>query len=146
MFWIVKAAIPHLQPGSAIIATSSINAYDPEPSILDYAMTKGAIMIFTKALAKQLVHKGIRIKAVAPGPVWTPLQVCGGQSQKDLVSFGSTTPMGRPGEPVELAPIYVLLASNEASFTTGQVYGATGGMGQPKFQQRKNDANSRKRP
>ncbi len=131
MFWIVKAAIPHLPPGAAIICTTSVNAYNPEPDLLDYSMTKGAIMIFVKALAKQMIGKGIRVNGVAPGPFWTPLQVSGGDSQTKLVSFGSTVPMGRPGEPAELAPIYVLLASSEASYITGQIYGATGGTGNP---------------
>ena len=129
MFWITKAAMAHLGPGSAIINTSSVNAYEPSENLLDYASTKGAIMIFTKALAKQLAPKGIRVNSVAPGPVWTPLQPSGGQPPDKLPDFGKDTPMGRPGQPAELAPIYVLLASEQSSFATGQVYSATGGRG-----------------
>lgn len=131
MFWIAKAAIPHMPEGSAIICTTSVNAYSPSAHLLDYAMTKGAIAIFVKALAKQLVDKGIRVNGVAPGPFWTPLQVSGGQTQDNLEEFGGHVPVGRPGQPVELAPIYVLLASPEASYMTGQIIGATGGTGMP---------------
>jgi len=130
-FWLARAAVTHLQPGSSIIATSSVNAYDPSESLIDYAATKAAIMNFTKGLAKQLAPKGIRVNAVAPGPFWTPLQPTGGQKPDKLTQFGSDTPMGRPGQPAELASIYVMLASNDLSYSTGQVFGAVGGRGGP---------------
>jgi NAD(P)-dependent dehydrogenase (short-subunit alcohol dehydrogenase family) len=120
-----------MKPGSAIITTSSVNAYNPDKTIIDYAATKGAIMIFTKGLAKQLAQKGIRVNSVAPGPLWTPLQPSGGQLPDKLPEFGADTPMGRPGQPADLAPIYVLLATNEDSYSTGQVHGAVGGNGGP---------------
>jgi NAD(P)-dependent dehydrogenase (short-subunit alcohol dehydrogenase family) len=131
LFWITKAALAHMPAGSAIVNTTSVNAYEPSENLLDYSMTKGGIMIFTKALAKQLAKKGIRVNGVAPGPFWTALQVSGGQTEKKLVTFGEDTPMGRPGQPAELASVYVELASQEASYVTGQVYGASGGRGNP---------------
>ncbi len=130
-FWIIKAALPHMPKGACIIATTSEQAYDPTPDLYDYAQTKAATMNFVKSLAKQLGPKGIRVNGVAPGPIWTPLQVSGGASQEKLKHFGSQTPLGRPGQPGELGGIYVQLADNQGSFATGQVYGAAGGSGQP---------------
>src|SRR5207253_6383926 len=121
------AALPLLRPGSSIICTASINSYDPSPGILDYAMTKGAVAIFVKGLSKQLLPKGIRVNGVAPGPIWTPLQPSGGQSTEKLVTFGADTPYGRPGQPAELAAVYVFLASQESSYVSGEIYGITGG-------------------
>ncbi|MFW2831321.1 SDR family oxidoreductase [Sphingomonas sp. ID0503] len=131
MFRISKAAIPQMPAGSVIINTGSVNSYDPGEELLDYASTKGAILIFTKGLAKQLAKKGIRVNMVAPGPFWTPLQVAGGQLPGTLGEFGQDTPLGRAGQPAELAALYVALASDETSFTTGGAFGANGGKGNP---------------
>jgi len=129
MHWITQAAVPHLKPGAAVIATASIQAYEPSAILLDYATTKAGIVAYTKALAKQLIEKGVRANVVAPGPFWTALQPSGGQPQEKVMKFGEQSAFGRPGQPVEIAPVYVLLASQEASFTTGEVYGVTGGAG-----------------
>jgi NAD(P)-dependent dehydrogenase (short-subunit alcohol dehydrogenase family) len=128
LFWLCKAALTVMPAGGSIITTASIQATHPSPSLLDYAPTKAAILAFTRALARQVAEDGIRVNCVAPGPVWTPLQTSGGQPDKKIPAFGSETPMKRPGQPVEMAPLYVLLASQEASYVTGEVYGATGGL------------------
>jgi NAD(P)-dependent dehydrogenase (short-subunit alcohol dehydrogenase family) len=127
MFFLCKAAVPHMEPGSAIINTTSIQAYEPSAELLPYATTKGAIVTFTKGLAKQLAEQGIRVNAVAPGPVWTPL-IPASMPAEHVAEFGKNNPMGRPGQPAELAPLFVLLASpTEGSFLNGGIYDATGG-------------------
>jgi NAD(P)-dependent dehydrogenase (short-subunit alcohol dehydrogenase family) len=129
LHWICQSAIPHLPAGAAIITTASIVAYEPSPLLLDYATTKAGIVTYTKTLAKQTIKKGIRANVVAPGPVWTVLQPSGGQPAEKVKKFGENTDFERPGQPVELAPVYVLLASQEGSFINGEVYGVTGGRG-----------------
>jgi NAD(P)-dependent dehydrogenase (short-subunit alcohol dehydrogenase family) len=131
MFWITKAALEHLPAGASIINTTSVQAYQPSPTLVDYASTKAAINAFTKALAGQVAEKGIRVNAVAPGPFWTPLQPAGGQPESALPEFGAQTPLGRPGQPAELAAAYVYLASQESSYTTGSTLSVTGGMPTP---------------
>jgi NAD(P)-dependent dehydrogenase (short-subunit alcohol dehydrogenase family) len=130
-FWMIKAAVPHLQPGSVIIGTASEQAYDPSADLYDYAQTKAATANYVKSLAKQLGPKGIRVNGVAPGPIWTPLQVSGGATMDKLRKFGGQTPLGRPGQPAELASIYVQLAANDGSYANGNIYGSSGGSGQP---------------
>jgi len=127
MFWLTKAAVAHMSPGSTIINTASIQSYQPSAGLLDYASTKGAITTFTKGLSQMLIKRGIRVNAVAPGPIWTPLQPSHGQPAEKLEKFGKDTPMGRPGQPAELAPTYVFLASQESSYITGEIIGVTGG-------------------
>jgi NAD(P)-dependent dehydrogenase (short-subunit alcohol dehydrogenase family) len=127
MFWLSKAAIPHLPPGGSIINVTSIQGSKPSPGLVDYASTKWAIIGFTKALAKQIIDKGIRVNAVAPGPFWTPLQPSGGQPQDNIEKFGSGVPYGRPGQPAEIAPTFVFLATQESGYVTGEVFGVTGG-------------------
>jgi len=131
MFWLTRAALPHLPAGATIINTTSIQAYQPGEQLVDYATTKAAINAFTKALAQQLAPKGIRVNAVAPGPIWTPLQVSKGQLPEAIPEFGLETPIGRAGQPAELAPAYVFLASPESSYVLGETLAVTGGMPTP---------------
>ncbi|MFE4126448.1 MULTISPECIES: SDR family oxidoreductase [Kosakonia] len=127
LFWITQEAVPLLPAGGSIITTSSIQAYQPSTHLLDYASTKAAILNYSRGLAKQVAEKGIRVNIVAPGPIWTALQIAGGQPQEKLPQFGQQTPMKRAGQPAELAPIYVYLASQESSYVTAEVHGVTGG-------------------
>lgn len=131
MFWICKYALPYLPKGATIINTTSIQSYQPSDTLLDYASTKAAITAFTKALAKQVAPDGIRVNAVAPGPIWTPLQPSKGQPPEKIREFGNKTPLGRPGQPAEVAPLYVFLASQESSYITAETYGITGGQHLP---------------
>jgi NAD(P)-dependent dehydrogenase (short-subunit alcohol dehydrogenase family) len=130
-YYIIKSALPHLQPGATIIATTSEQAYDPSPDLYAYAQTKAATMNFVKSLAKALGPKGIRVNGVAPGPIYTPLQISGGATEQKFTNFGGNYPLGRAGQPAELASIFVQLAAQDATYTTGNIYGAGGGMGQP---------------
>lgn len=131
MFRITRAALAHLRPGASIITTTSIEAYQPSPNLLDYTTTKAAINNFSKGLSQQLAPRGIRVNAVAPGPIWTPLQVSDGQEKQDLPGFGQSTPLGRAGQPTELAPAYVFLASPESSYVVGTTLHVNGGMPTP---------------
>ena len=126
MFWLCKFAVPRMKPGSVIINTASIQSYDPSPNLLAYASTKGAIVNFTKGLSKMVSKQGIRVNAVAPGPVWTPL-IPSTMPDAKVENFGGDTSFGRAAQPRELAPLYVFLGSNESNYVTGEVYGATGG-------------------
>jgi NAD(P)-dependent dehydrogenase (short-subunit alcohol dehydrogenase family) len=126
MFHLCQAAVPKMRPGSTIVNTTSIQAAQPSPQLLHYAATKGAISTFTKGLAQEVAERGIRVNAVAPGPIWTPLVVMSFPAEKNA-QFGGDTPLGRPGQPGELAPLYVFLASEESRFISGEVIGATGG-------------------
>jgi len=131
LFWLCRAAVPHMPPGSTIINTTSVQQYRPSPILLDYATTKGAISTFTKALAQQVAPRGIRVNAVAPGAIWTPIQIATGIPAEWLTGFGSTVPLGRAGQPAELAPAYVFLASAESSFVSGETLNVNGGWPTP---------------
>ncbi|WP_053032889.1 SDR family oxidoreductase [Staphylococcus haemolyticus] len=128
VFWTIQKALDYLQPGASITTTSSVQGYNPNPLIHDYAASKAAIISLTKSFSEQLGEQGIRVNCVAPGPFWSPLQITGGQPQSAIPQFGQDTPLGRAGQPVELSGTYVLLASEESSYTTGQVFGVTGGI------------------
>ena len=130
-FWLTRAAVARMGAGGVIVNTSSEQAGDPSKDLVDYAMTRAAVLNFTKSMAKQLGPKGIRVNAVTPGPFWTPLQVSGGATQEKLQAFGETTPLGRPGQPAEIAGLYVAAADPALSYSTGQIFGATGGDAQP---------------
>lgn len=129
LFWVIQAAMPHLPAGATIVTTSSVQAYEPSPNLIDYASTKAAIVAFTQSLAKQVAAKGIRVNSVAPGPIWTALEITGGQPPEAIPKFGqSESILGRAGQPAELASTYVFLMSDESSYVTAQVYGVTGGI------------------
>jgi NAD(P)-dependent dehydrogenase (short-subunit alcohol dehydrogenase family) len=128
MFYLTQAAIPHLKEGAAIINCTSVVMYKGSKELLDYSSTKGAITAFTRSLSENLVGKGIRVNAVAPGPIWTPLNPCGGASKEKLEHFGESTPMGRPGQPNEVAPSFLFLACGDASYMSGQVLHPNGGV------------------
>ncbi|PTL03517.1 NAD(P)-dependent dehydrogenase [Staphylococcus haemolyticus] len=128
VFWTIQKALDYLQPGASITTTSSVQGYNPNPLIHDYAASKAAIISLTKSFSEQLGEQGIRVNCVAPGPFWSPLQITGGQPQSAIPQFGQDTPLGRAGQPVELSGTYVLLASEDSSYTTGQVFGVTGGI------------------
>lgn len=129
LFWVIQTAMPHLPAGATIVTTSSVQAYQPSPNLVDYATTKAGIVAFTQALAKQVAVKGIRVNSVAPGPIWTALEITGGQPPEAIPKFGqSESVLGRAGQPAELASTYVFLMSEESSYVTAQVYGVTGGI------------------
>lgn len=128
MFYLTQAAMPHLKAGAAIINCTSVTMYKGSEELLDYSATKGAITAFTRSLSQNLVEKGIRVNAVAPGPIWTPLNPCGGASEEKLEHFGESTPMGRPGQPSEVAPSFLFLACEDASYMSGQVLHPNGGV------------------
>ncbi len=131
LFWLAKAAVPLMGPGSAIVVTSSRLAGDPQGNLVDYGMTKAALNNFVKSMAKQLAQRGIRVNAVAPAQVWTPLHVTGGSTPANQIELGAGLPVGRPGQPVEIAPLFVAAADPSLGFSTGQIFGATGGAAQP---------------
>ena len=127
LFWLTKAASAHLKPGAAIITTSSVQGFQPSPSLAEYAVSKAGIANWTRAMSQQLIERGIRVNGVAPGPIWTPLQPAYVPNEK-IEEFGSQTPIGRAGQPVELAPAFVFLASQESSYVVGETIAVTGGM------------------